>query len=121
MKGGSIYFICVLAKIYLRNIVTNTSVFCSWAFYPGGVVQPYCSSNGNSLHFNGQLVQNSLTTLDLYITSDTFIQFELITSCSADSALPYYIQLEYSTNGGLVWTTVEDNCVAQSNCINRRL
>ena len=96
-------------------------VFDSWTFYPGGVVESYCSSNGNSLYFNGQLAQNSLTTLDLYITSDTFVQFELITSCSADSSLPYYIQLEYSTNGGLVWTPVEQNCATGSDCINRSL
>jgi len=96
-------------------------VFCRWEFYPGGVTEGYCSSNGNCLHFDGQLAQNSLTTLDLYITSDTFVQFELITSCSADSALPYYIQLEYSTNGGLVWTPVEDNCVTENDCVSQNL
>jgi len=96
-------------------------MFCSWAFYPGGVILPYCSSNGNSLLFDGQLAQNSLTTLDLYITSDTFVQFELITSCSAESALSYYIQLEYSTNGGLVWTPVEDSCTTEDDCLNRNL
>ena len=96
-------------------------MFCSWAFYPGGVVEPYCSSNGNSLHFNGRMAQNSLTSLDLYITPDTFVQFELITSCSADSESPYYIQLEYSTNGGQDWSQVERNCDTQDGCINRSL
>ena len=114
---------CIVYSIFIIVELLHAFfvVFCSWEFYPGGVVQPYCSSNGNSLHFDGQLAQNSLTTLDLYITSETFVQFELITSCSAESALPYYIQLEYSTNGGLVWTPVEDDCVTQNNCINRRL
>lgn len=96
-------------------------LFYRWAFYPGGAIEEYCYSNGNSLHFNGQLAQSSFTTLDLYITSDIFVQFELITSCSASSALPYYIRLEYSTNGGLVWAQVEDACVSQNDCINIRL
>ena len=96
-------------------------IFFRWAFYPGGVIEEYCQSNGNCLHFYGQLTLSSLTTLDLYITSDTFVQFELVTSCSADAALPYYIQLEYSTNGGLVWTPVEDNCVTQNECTKQNL
>ena len=96
-------------------------MFCSWAFYPGGIVEPYCSSNGNSLHFNGRMAQNSLTSLDLYITPDTFVQFELITSCSADSALPYYVRLEYSTNGGLEWSPVAQSCTVQNDCIGQSL
>ena len=91
----------------------------SWAFYPGGAIEYYCSSSGNSLHFNGQLAQSSLTTLDIYISSDTFVQFDLITSCSDSTSDLFYIELEYSTNGGLTWSVVETNC--QTDCENRGL
>lgn len=79
----------------------------------------YCSSSENSLHFNGRQGQNALTTLDLYISSDTFVQFELITSCSPSTILPYYIQLEYSTNGGLTWSLLENDCL--NDCENQGL
>ena len=91
----------------------------SWAFYPGASIEYYCSSSGNSLHFNGQLAQSSLTTLDIYISSDTFVQFDLITSCSDSTSDLFYIELEYSTNGGLTWSLVETNC--QTDCENRGL
>ena len=95
------------------------NVCCSWAFYPGGAVENYCSSSGNSLHFDGRLAYSSLTTLDLYISTDTFVQFDLITSCSASTSDLFYIELEYSSNGGLTWSLVETNC--QTDCEDRGL
>lgn len=80
--------------------------FCSWAFYPGAVVESYCNSSGNSLHFNGQFSESYVSTLEYHITADTFVQFELITTCTSSSALQYYIKLEYSKDGGLTWDMV---------------
>ena len=95
-------------------------LFYSWAFYPGGTVENYCSSTGKSLHFDGRPAQqNTLTTLDLYISSDTFVQFDLITSCSTSTSEVFYIQLEYSINGGLTWSLIESSC--QSDCDNQGL
>jgi len=79
----------------------------------------YCSSSRNSLYFDGYSVPSTLTTLDIYTSSDTFVQFDLITSCSTSTSAPFYIQLEYSTNGGLTWAVVESDC--QTDCENRAL
>lgn len=100
--------------VYVYVAYSYSILSYSWAFYPGGVVENYCSSNGNSLHFNGRLTQNTLTTLDLYISSDTFVQFDLITTCSSSTSDLFYIQLEYSTNGGLTWSVIENDC--QGSC-----
>ena len=97
----------------------NVIIFYSWAFYPGGLVEPYCNSSGNSLHFNGQLPASYLSTLEYHITADTFVQFELVTTCSStNSALQYYIELEYSKDGGLTWDVVS---IAQEGFVNQYL
>ena len=90
--------------------------FCSWAFYPGGVIESYCNSYGNSLHFNGQFPGSYLSTLEYHITADTFMQFDLITTCTSNTALQYYIELEYSKDGGLTWDVVR---VAQEGFMNQ--
>ena len=90
----------------------------SLAFYPGGVVESYCSSEGNSLHFNGQFLGSYLSTLEYHITADTFMQFDLITTCASNTALQYYIKLEYSKDGGLTWEVVS---IAQEGFRNQYL
>jgi len=92
--------------------------FCSWTFYPGGLVELYCNSNGNSLHFDGQYLGSYLSTVEYHITADTFVQFELITTCNTNSTLQYYIKLEYSKDGGITWNMVS---IAQEGFMNQQL
>lgn len=82
------------------------------------MVESYCNSDGNSLHFNGEFPGSYLSTLEYYITADTFIQFDLITTCNSTAALQYYIKLEYSKDGGLTWDVVR---VAQEGFMNQYL
>ena len=103
--------------MFVINI--NMSLYCySWAFYPGGLIEPYCNSSGNSLHFNGQFPGSYLSTLEHHITEDTFVQFELVTTCTTDTALQYHIELEYSKDGGLTWGVVS---IAQEGFVNQYL
>lgn len=81
-------------------------------------MEPYCNSHGNSLHFNGQFPGSYLSTLENHITADTFVQFDLITTCASNSILQYYIKLEYSKDGGLTWDTVS---IAQDGFMNQQL
>ena len=108
-------FVSLYRYIFL-NICT-LFYFHSWAFYPGGIIENYSGSNGNSLHFDARLLQhNTLTTLDLYISSDTFVQFDLIIS---NTSRLFYIDLQYTTDSGIIWHLLENDC--QNDCENRGL
>lgn len=92
--------------------------FYSWEFFHGGLIEPYCNSDGNSLHYNGQLARSYLSTLEHHITADTFVQFELITTCGSVAPLPYYITIEYSKDGGVSWNIIS---MAQAGFLNQQL
>jgi len=102
----------------LNQVLLFTIIFYRLAFYPGGVVESYCNSKGNSLHFNGQFLESYLSTLEYQITADTFIQFDLITTCNSSTVLQYNIKLEYSKDGGLTWEVVS---IAQEGFRNQYL
>ncbi|XP_033643082.1 reelin-like [Asterias rubens] len=97
---------------YLKETFEDSEVdsmkFLQWS---GGEVTDKCGTliTGTSLHFagNGKRV---LVTRDLDLTAPSIVHFFIRLGCgqATPSIKNHPVQLQYSTNGGIIWNLIEE-------------
>uniref|UniRef100_A0A4W3ITL7 Reelin n=1 Tax=Callorhinchus milii TaxID=7868 RepID=A0A4W3ITL7_CALMI len=104
----------VLYNSIALNFTNLVDVTQSLGFYLGNV-QPYCSHDW-TLSFNGDSKTSSsmryVETQSMQIGASYMLQFNLVMGCGKPFTLHVdnQIRLEYSTNHGLTWHLVQEEC-----------
>lgn len=105
----------VLWSHWLRIVLCRNSL---WKFYTGSKVEPFCSSSANALHFSYSYTATSrfASTVSLRLTRSTYIQFDIVVDCGQTLPLSTaYVTLQYSTDGGNTWKTLDNGCLPLSS------
>ena len=93
----------------------NGPLSSSWQSITNGTANTDCGSmTGNALHFNGSTTPREAVTIPQNVSSCTSVDFCLFIGNSGSGGSPCEnadsgedVELQYSTNGGTTWTTIQ--------------
>ncbi|CAG5116142.1 unnamed protein product, partial [Candidula unifasciata] len=90
----------------------------TWLEHPGAKVQPFCKSDGATIHFREKESERYASTADVMVGDGSILQFELAMSCETvlgKDQQCYDVVLEYSLDMGKTWRLLRPSCFPSMN------
>lgn len=92
----------------------------AWTFYRGSSIGSsvcYSPNYAPSLQFFGTSNERSLLSGNILLSAGAIIQFSMVMGCNSSFTYNKAIQLQYSTNSGTSWQSVQNICRVGTTCV----